>query len=62
MLQETPAATEAVTDEPKKSLKDLLAKNTPAATPVQTVLVPEVTTVPAVAVSGTTHSISTVTD
>lgn len=52
-LQETPTATEAVVDEPKKSLKDLVAKGTPAATPVQTVLVPAATTtVPAVAVSG----------
>ncbi len=35
-----------------EDLKELLLKETPAASPVETILVPAATTVPAVAVSG----------
>ena len=50
MVQETPAATEMV----KTPLIDLLQKETPAATPIQTILVPATpaATAPAVPVSG----------
>ena len=49
-VQETPAATEMV----KTPLIDLLQKETPAATPIQTILVPATpaATAPAVPVSG----------
>ncbi len=36
----------------KETLKELLMKETPVATPIETILVPANTTVPAVAVSG----------
>ena len=55
-LQETPSATEVVFSPTTKDLKELLLKETPAASPVETILVPAATTVPAVAVSGSPPS------
>ncbi|KAL0021766.1 hypothetical protein WJX79_006520 [Trebouxia sp. C0005] len=52
LLHETPSATEALFSPATEDLKELLLKETPAASPVETVLVPATTTVPAVAVSG----------
>ena len=58
LLQETPAATEAVITPTKETLHDLLMKETPAAVPLETVVVPAATTtVPAVAVSGQTQTL-----
>ena len=57
LLQETPAATEAVITPTKETLHDLLMKETPAAVPLETVVVPAATTVPAVAVSGETQTL-----
>ena len=51
-LQETPSATEATFTPSKETLQELLLKETPAAAPLETILVPAETTVPAVAVSG----------
>lgn len=50
--QETPSATEATFTPSKETLQELLLKETPSATPLETILVPAETTVPAVAVSG----------
>ena len=59
IAQETPAATEAVVSSVKTPLLDLLKKETPAATPLEAILVPATpvatvpeVTAPAVIVSG----------
>ena len=59
IAQETPAATEAVVSSVKTPLLDLLKKETPAATPLEAILVPATpvsivpeSTAPAVIVSG----------
>ena len=59
IAQETPAATEAVVSPVKTPLLDLLNKETPAATPLEAILVPATpvstvpeSTAPAVIVSG----------